>query len=60
MNNQVKLFAANLILAAVAFFAVGAHAAAVAPAQAQSVKTAVVQYMSVMGEQASASYQAAR
>lgn len=61
MNNQVKLFAANIILAAVTFIAVGvAHADAVSPVQGQSAKSPVAQYLAAVGEQAAASYQAAR
>lgn len=61
MTNQVKLFAANMLLAAVTFFVVGAaHADATVPAQAPTAKAAVVQYLASVGAQASESYRAAR
>lgn len=61
MNNQVKLFAANMVLAAAAFLTVAvAHAAPAVPAQGHSVQSAVVQYLANVGEQVSQASHAAR
>lgn len=57
MNNQVKLFAANLILAAVTFAVVGvAQADVKTPAHASTVEASVVNYLSQVGLQNSDVY----
>lgn len=52
MKNQVKLFTANMVLAAAAFAVVGAaHADAKAPAHASSAKATVMNYLSQVAQQ---------
>lgn len=54
MKNQVKLLAANLILAAAAFAVVGAaQANAQTPAHASSATATVLKYLSQVGQEAS-------